>query len=256
MVMRGGNNHRQARKTLLTILILLLTVVASSTAYAVRIRHRTPVLVEKEAVTRWAFQGAIDELLDDDNDYSGFQFSISHFYSGDKALRLSLGVFNHERHLDEAHVFRSNDLLYILDGFGDYDNTGATISLQGMFYSSPRKEPRLYLGFGPRFSASDANPFVRVTYYDDYNYDWAEPLAYDDATQIAFGIEGTVGFEWFLGRSLSMFAEYGATLQNEWYILEINRYNVYGHRVIETEALDDGLHFDDSHIKLGLSLYF
>ncbi len=250
------NRQEQSRITLLTILLLVLTVLASSSAYAVRVRHRTPVIVEKESVSRWAFQGGIDELIDDDDDYSGFQFSLSHFYNRDKALRISLGVFDRGTQFTERRVFRSDGLIYIFDDLGGYDITGATLSLQGMFYSSAQRGPRLYLGLGPRFSASDANPNVWVTDYDDYNYDWAEPLGYDDGTQIAFGIEGTMGFEWFLGRSLSMFAEYGATVQNEWYILEFNRYTTYGHRVSETEAFDDGIHLDDSHIKLGLSFYF
>lgn len=254
--MRFRNRSRRSSVTLLALILLAFTLLANSTAFAVRIRHRTPVPVERESVLPWSFQGAIDKLIDDDADYDGFQFSLSHFYAGDKALRLTLGVFDRGTTPAESRVFRSNDLLYIFNDFGGYDISGVTFSIQGLFYSSARRGPRLYLGLGPRFSAAAANPRVWVTYYDDYNYEWAEPLGYDDGTQVAFGIEGTVGFEWFLGRSLSMFAEYGTTVQNEWYVLDVNRYNVYGHRVIDTEWFDDGIHLDDSHIKLGLSLYF
>jgi len=242
----------------MAMIVTAALFVTSSTANAVRIRHRAaPAPVEREIVNTWSFQAGIDELIsDDDNDYSGVQFSVSRFFEGDKAVRFSLGVFDRDMQNAETRVFRSNDLVYIFDDFGGYDVTGVTLSLQGMFYSSPKQGPRMYFGLGPRFSASEANPDVWVTYYDDYNYDYAEPLAYDDGTQIAFGIEGTMGFEWFLGRQLSMFAEYGATVQNEWYLLQADRYNTFGYRVTDTEVFDDGIHLDASHIKLGLSLYF
>lgn len=239
-----------------TTLLLALLFIASSTANAVRIRQRAPVPLQRAQFDSWAFQGAIDEIIDDDQDYNGFQLSLSHFFDPNKAFRISLGVFERGPNFTETRIFHSNDLVYIFDDFSGYDVNGATISLQGMIYSSPQPGPRLYLGLGPRFSACEANPDVWVTYFDDYDYAYAEPIGYEDGSQIAFGIEGTLGFEWFLGRSVSMFAEYGATVQNEWYILEFDRYNVYGHRVTDTEAFDDGIHVDDSHIKLGLSLYF
>lgn len=254
--MRITNRLCRPSVTLPAILLLALSFIANSTANAVRVRHRTPAPIERAQFDRWAFQGAIDEIVDDDQDYHGFQLSLSHFFDPDKALRINLGVFERGTDFTETQIFRSNDLVYLLDDFSGYDVNGATISLQGMIYSSPQPGPRLYLGLGPRFSACEANPSVWVTYYDDYNYEWAEPISYQDGSRIAFGIEGTLGFEWFLGRSLSMFAEYGATVQNEWYVFEFDRYNVYGHRVIDTEAFDDGIHVDDSHIKLGLSLYF
>lgn len=256
--MKFTDRFRPGSIAALAAVVMALTMLANSTANAVRIRHRAPapVPVEREMVSRWAFGGAIDELISEDEDYSGFQFTLSHFYAPDRAVRLGLGVFDRGPQFTETRIFRSNDLVYIFDDFGGYDVTGVTLSLQGMFYSSPQRGPRLYFGLGPRFSASDANPDVWVTYFDDYNYDFAEPVAYDDGTQIAFGLEGTLGFEWFLGRSLSMFAEYGATVQNEWYLLQVDRYNSFGRVVTETEAFDDGIHLDASHIKLGLSLYF
>jgi hypothetical protein len=256
--MKLTNRFRPGSIALMAMIVMAAIVVTSSTANAVRIRRRpvAPVPVERETVSRWAFGGAIDEMINEDEDYSGFQFTLSHFYGPDKAVRLGLGVFDRGTQFTESRIFRSNDLVYIFDDFGGYDVTGVTLSLQGMFYSSPQRGPRMYFGLGPRFSVSDANPDVWVTYYDDYNYDYAEPLVYDDGTQIAFGLEGTVGFEWFLGRHLSMFAEYGATVQNEWYLLQVDRYNTFGYRVTDTEAFDDGIHLDASHIKLGLSLYF
>jgi hypothetical protein len=237
--------------------MMTLVFLLGSTADAIRIKDKTRHRTVHESINPWYIQGGIDEIIgDDDEDYHGFQLSFGRFYSGSSAVRFTFGISNHRPYYDDVRVYRHNGLLYIFDDYGQFDVTGATFSFQGMFYSSPQPQPRFYIGLGPRLGFRDANPAVFVTWYDDYNYDWAEPVYYDNGSMFSLGIEGSFGFEWFLGRQLSMFAEYGATLQNEWYILEFDYYDEYGHRIRETDWFDDGIHLDDSHIKLGLSIYF
>lgn len=255
--MRFPDHSFRSSVTPLLIYLSMFVFLAVSTADAIRIKDRTRYRAENKLVNPWFIQGGLDEVIgDDDEDYHGFQLSFGRFYSGSSAVRFSLGISNQRPHFDDVRIYRHDGLLYIFDDFGRFDVTGATFSIQGLFYSSPRPEPRIYIGLGPRLGIRDAKPDVFVTWYDDYDYEWTEPVYYDDGSMISFGIEGTFGFELFLGRQLSMFAEYGATIQNEWYILEFDYYDSFGHRMRETEWFDDGIHVDDSHIKLGMSVYF
>jgi len=253
------HNNRKLRLSVTPLLIYIFAFVflAGSTADAIRIKDKGRYRSDNGFVSPWFIQGGIDEVIgDDDEDYHGFQLSFGHFFTPSSALRFGIGVYNHQPRFDDIRTYRHDGLVYIFDDYGRFDVTGATFSLQGMFYSSPQPQPRVYVGIGPRLGFRDANPAVFVTWYDDYDYEWAEPVYYDDGGMISFGIEGTFGFEWFLGRQLSMFAEYGATLQNEWYILQFDYYDNFGRRIRDTEWFDDGIHLDDSHIKLGLSIYF
>ena len=257
--MRFQNLSLRSSVTPLLIYLVLFVFMAGSTANAIRIKDKSRYRAgnANTLVTPWFIQGGLDAVIDDDDeDYNGFQLSLGHFISGSSAVRFNLGISNLRPHYDNDRVFRHDGLVYIFDDFGRFDVSGATFSLLGMFYSSPLPEPRVYFGLGPRLGIRDARPDVFVTSYDDYDYEWTEPVQYDDGSMVSFGMEGALGFEWFLGRQMSVFAEYGATIQNEWYLLEYDNYDSFDRRIGETDWFDDGIHVDDSHIKLGMSVYF
>ena len=257
--MKYLNSTFKPSVTLLVLSFMTLAFCIASPVQAVRIKHRgntATTTVSKEYVSPWSLQIFLDERInDDDDDYSGIQLSLSHFMSGKSALRFNLGFFNRNSGFDEEKVFRHNDAEYIFEKYDEFDVAGVNLSLQGMFYSSPKKEPRLYWGIGPRLGIRDANPSVLVDYYDDPPGD-LYILDYDDGTLVSFGLEGTLGFEWFLGQNMSMVAEYGLAAQKEWYILDFDYYDYRGRRTTETETFDDGFHLDASYIRLGLSMYF
>ena len=241
----------------LLIYLGLFVFLTGSTANAIRIKDKARYRVgENRPASLWFVQGGLDAVIDNDEDYHGFQLSFGHVLTESSALRFNLGIYSLRPQFDDVLVFQRNESVYLFDDLGRFDVNGATFSLLGMFYNSPLPKPRVYFGLGPRLGIRDARPDVLVTTYDDFNYEWAEPVDYDDAGMVSFGIEGALGFEWFLGPQMSMFAEYGATIQNEWYSLAYDYDNSFGHRIRETEWFDDGIHFDDSHIKLGMSFYF
>lgn len=250
------NSKRKIRSsvTLLIIALLVFTLGASSPADAVRVKYKHKQKTAEERFTPWSLQFALDEQVDDnDEDYSGIRFSLSHFFSSTQALRFSMGVGDRNSIYDESKFYRRGDALYLFEEYTEFDVTSVNFSIQGMFYSSPRKEPRFYFGLGPRLGVSEANPVVFVSYYDD---DWMEAVDYSDGSQVSFGLEGTLGFEMFLGPNLSMIAELETTFQKEWYILEFDYYDRFGHIVTDTEAFGDDFHFDATRFKLGMSLYF
>jgi hypothetical protein len=255
--MNTNNSKIRLSVALLLLTFIALTAFAATPAEAVRVKKRTaPRVVRDEIGTPWAFSMSLDEMINDDNDsYSGVQFSLTRFYSGSNALRLNLGIADRNPAFDERRVFHADDAIYTFDNYRNFDVTGVTLSVQGMFYSSPRNEPRLFWGLGPRLGVSDVNPDVLITYYDDPFYE-GDILDYNDAALVTLGLEGSFGFEWFLGRNLSMMAEYGLAVQNEWYVLDVDYYDRIGRIYTETRTFNDGLHLDASHIKLGMSLYF
>jgi len=240
--------------TLLIISVLALTLGASSPAQAVRMKYKNKHKMAEESLTPWSVQIAIDEQIDDnEEEYSGIRFSFSHFFTGTQAMRVSMGIGDRNSIYDESRIYHRGDAVYIFEEYTEYNVTSVNFSIQGMFYSSPRKEPRFYFGLGPRFEFGAANPIVSVSYYD---IDWTEPLDYDNGSKVSFGLEGTFGFEMFLGPNLSMIAELETAFQKDWYILEFDYYDRYGHRDIETETFGDKFRFDATRFKLGMSLYF
>jgi len=255
--MTGINGGRKISKMAIAGMATILLILAVSPAQAIRIKKKgRPVQVEKY-VSPWSFQIALDEQIGDDGEgYSGVMFSVNHFFNPTGALRFSMGIGNDNPTYDEARIFRNNDEVYIFEEYDELDVTGVTFSLQGMFYTAPERVPRFYWGLGPRLGIRDANPTVLIS-YDDYEpYSADEVVLYDDATMVSLGIEGSMGFEFFLGRNLSMMMEYGIAAQKEWYILEFDYYDHWGYRVTETETFDDGFHLDASRIRLGMSFYF
>ncbi len=257
--MRNLNSKIKPSVTLLILSFMTLVFCVASPVKAVRIKHKgktTTTTDARDYVSPWSFQIFLDErITDDDDDYSGIQFSVNHFLSGKNALRFNLGISDRNTGFDDEKIFRRGDADYIFEEYNEFDITGVTMSLQGMFYSSPKKEPRLYWGFGPRLGIRDANPRVLVNYYGDPPDD-LYILDYDDGTFVSFGIEGSLGFEWFLGQNMSMVAEYGLALQKEWYLLEFDYYDHHGRIITETETFDNGFHLDASYIRFGLSMYF
>jgi hypothetical protein len=231
----------------------------ASTVGAVQIKKRghnqRQPMTNKDFVYPWSFQMSLDELIDDnDQSYSGVQFSLSHFFNNRQAVRFNMGIADQNPAFDDRKIFRSDGARYVFEDYGNFDVTGVTFSIQGMFYSGPQGKPRLFWGLGPKLGISDANPDVWISYYDDPSIEYL--VDYDDGTLISAGLEGAFGIEWFIGRNFSMVAEYGIALQNEWYILDFEYYDFRGHRYTESEVFDDGIHLDDSHIKLGVSFYF
>lgn len=254
--MRAFNKNLRISVTLLITTMLVACLVAP--AHAIRKRGKVRPVAAGEYVSPWSFQIALDEQFADDDgeDYSGIVFSVNRFYTGSSAVRFSLGFGERTPGFGERKIFHSDGLVYTFDDYDQFDLSSVNFSLQGMFYSSPRPEPRFYLGIGPRVSISDASPLVTVGYFDDFYYDDFEILDYDDGTHIALGAESSLGFEVFFGRNVSMLAEWEITFQKEWYILEFDYYDRYGRMISETETFDDGFHVDASRLRLGLSVYF
>jgi hypothetical protein len=243
--------------TLLITCLMMLIFCFDSPAQAVRIKGKKKFKTTDEIVLPWTFQAAIDERIDDsDDEYHGLRFSLSHFFSGSNALRFSMRVGESDQTFDDVKTFHSDGRLYTFENYRDFDVSSVTFSLQSMFYTSPKRESRLYWGLGPRLGISETNPNVLVSYHGDFYPDWAEWAEYDNGTLVSFGLEGSIGFEWFLGSNISMLAEYGIAVQKEWYIFEFDYYDYYGHHVNEVESFDDGIHVDASHIQLGVAVYF
>ena len=250
-------NRIRTSVALLIFAVLTLSLGVSTPAHAVRVKYKKQRQVNKELTLPWSVQLAIDEQIDDnDEEYSGIRFSFSHFFTGTQAIRVSMGVGDRNFTYDENKVYHRGDAMYVFDKYTEYDVSSVNFSIQGMFYSSPRPEPRFYFGFGPRFEFGDANPVVYVSYFDD---PLSEPVDYDDGSKVSFGLEGTFGFEMFLGPQLSMMAELETAFQKDWYILEFNDYYYYGYydyRDDDTEIFGNRFHFGATRFKFGMSLYF
>ena len=73
---------------------------------------------------------------------------------------------------------------------------------------------------------------------------------------IGVGVEASLGFEFFLGPSVSMLAEYGLLLQNRWYVIEYDGFDNHDRHVTKIDTYNDGLNVDASQVRIGLAVHF
>ena len=242
-----------ANRLIRCLSLLIMVVMFSQASLALNIRHRKSGYVEPKYP--WSFQIALDESLEND-DYHGLRLSLSHQYSKYAAIRFNLGFVGRDVDYSSTSIFYSDWYGFEIDHDRDFDITGVNLGLQLLAYPSPDDNVRFFWGIGPRLSIDEAYPDEVFFYENDFSFDWYEVLDSDDFTKVGLGLEGLVGLEWFLGRNVSLLAEYGLIVQNEWYVIDYEYYDPLGYHRSETESFDDGLHVDASRIKLGLALHF
>jgi hypothetical protein len=258
-----GNKTRSSVALLITLLFIGVACLGSSAQAITKKKPRPARGTWQSAQSAdavylpWTFQVSLDEQIDgdDDFDYSGIEFAFSRFMTPNSALRLSLGVGERDRSYGDDLLFQNESMDFMFDNFRRMDFTSVNLALQYLTYTSSRPVPRFYIGVGPRFTFNETMPDVIVTdvYYP---YDWISAVSFDNNSMVSAGIAGTLGMEFFFGRNVSLMAEYGIAIENRWYLFEIDYYDDWGYRFSETESFSDGLHVDNSHIKLGVSLYF
>lgn len=253
------NKTRRSVALLIAVFSIAALGLGSSAQAITKIKPRQhQTFITSDAVyLPWTFQISLDQQFnsDEDFDFSGVEFAFSRFVSSKSALRFSLGVGERNRTFGDDILFQSEGMDFMFDTFRGMDFTSASLALQYLTYSSPRPVPRLYFGFGPRLSFNETAPDIVVTgiYYP---YDWVTAVGVDNNSMVSAGIAGTIGMEFFFGRNVSLLAEYGISVENRWYLFDIDYYDDWGYRFTETESFSDGIHVDASHIKLGVALYF
>jgi len=249
------------KRVLVIVASILVMTVFFQSSFAIDItgRERREKRHKKSPLNEWSFQIAVDEEVgddDDDDEYGGIRLSMMKYYSKHNAVRFNLGF------IDRMHD-HSSDLIFNDHGYSisfinghNFDLSGVNLSVQYMFSPRPRGNMNFFWGIGPRLSIEDVNTDFVLTYYDGFPYSWADDVDIDNNTLIGLGVEASVGMEWFLARNFSLLLEYGFTLQNEWYVLDLDYYDYYGYHHSDFETFDDGLHFDASRIKLGAAFHF
>ena len=202
----------------------------------------------------WSFQVAFDGYVSDD-DYGGVRFSLTRHINGNDALRFSAGVYERDNWYDEVKRFETDGLIFTFDNYDPFDVDGGYLSIQYLSYARSSPALSLYWGLGPRFSVEEARPALAIN-ETAFPYHWVEYVDCTDSHRIGFGLEGSLGMELFLGRRLSLNAEYTITMEHRWYHFDMDYYDGYGYQISEDEFVGDGFHLDASHIRLGVSMYF
>jgi len=236
---------------LLTLVLIISIFSQSAAALSLRrkqIEYRNP----------WSFQIAIDEKLDEDeaDDFNGLRLSVKRNYNKHSALRINLGIVERDIYNEENRLFYTDGMSIRMNRWRPYEFDGASLSVQYMFYPSPNDKVNFFWGIGPVVSAYETDSDIDIIFYNDFPYNWVDAVGCDNFTKVGLGVEGSCGLEWFLGRNISLLAEYGFILQNEWYFFELDYYDYDGYGFEKTKGFDDGVHFDASRIKLGLAVYF
>ena len=202
----------------------------------------------------WSFQLAYDGYLGD-NDHSGVRFSLTRHLTQTDALRFSIGVYHRDNWIDEAKRYETNGLIFTFDNYYPFDVDGGYAAVQYLAYAHSSPQMSLYWGLGPRFSVEEANPSLAIN-NATFPYQWVEWVECRDSQRLGLGLEGSLGLELFIGRHLSVNAEYGVTIEHRWYHFDMEYSDGYGYSITEDEFVADGLHLDASHIRLGVSMYF
>ncbi|MFH1701611.1 MAG: hypothetical protein ABIE07_13615 [Candidatus Zixiibacteriota bacterium] len=244
-------------KSIRTLLILLIVTIFCQQAFGDIVRRQRKVKTD-EPFRPWTFQFAFDGRMDnDDDEYEGVRLSIMKKNRSGSALRFNLGFVERDNLFLNDGIVETHDAdLIFHNHYYPTNIDGANLSLQYLFYPSPGNTVDFFWGMGPRLSAYETGPGTIVSHFNNFPFEWMESVDSKEGVRLGFGLEGSLGMEWHLGRSISVLAEYGFIAQNEWYIMEVERYNLHGRLITDHESFDDGIHLYGSQARIGFSIHF
>ncbi|MCP4704076.1 MAG: hypothetical protein GY865_05660 [candidate division Zixibacteria bacterium] len=248
-------------RTILLLIPFMILVFFSQQSLAVQFRSKSKKKNNHTYNTQknypWGLQIALDGN-DDENienyDDFGIRFSLKRQTSKNTAVRFNLGFQGHEVDYIRRSSIESGRITIDLDDNSRFDFTGANLSFQYLYCPNPDNNFQFFWGAGPRLSINEIDPDVVLVYYNDNYFDYYDEIYSESSTKLGLGIEAAVGTEWFLSKHFSLLAEWGLTLQHEWYFFELD--NDYYNTFNEFETVSDGLHLDATRIKLGAAFYF
>lgn len=178
------------------------------------------------AQNKWALQFGIERELD----LVAFEygtFSIKRQMNPRSALRFGFG-FRYEKDNDTNNsVYNSLVVLY-------------------QRYVTPDRPAKFYWGLGPVFRVS--NRTSESTSNDNYYK--------SEITQIATGLFGAVGIEWFANNVISFHAEYRSFAQYNWRKIKSEQQPA-GEEMVSGSSKTDNFEVNaESSVLFGMSIYF
>jgi hypothetical protein len=189
----------------------------------------------------WSFQFAITDEFSLSS-FKGSMVSAKKHLSEHSAMRFGISI----NAINQNHQY-SYPSIYVLRSDRDYNSLGIKIALQYLYYKHSQSRVKPFIGIGPTIS------FI----YDEYlTRDSENPMriwqSYYKHTLIA-GIQANWGIEWFISKSISLTAEYGAVIEFTNHFAESEGYSYFA---APEEYAIDKLSFHATPVNLGLSVYF
>lgn len=232
-----------------SLITALLIIALASSSQAITVRRHSTI----RTAGYWSLQMALDGDLSNDG-FNGARFSLTHQTSQFNALRVNLGLVHRDQLDANNGLLEPDHYSYAFNDPETFDINGVNLSIQQMFLSPTNGNTRFFWGIGPLLSVSDVGGDVLV--YEQDPYYGTSVITANSSTLVGAGVEASLGFEFFLGPSVSMLAEYGLLLQNRWYIIEYDSYDSYNRRVTKIDTWNDGFNVDASQVRIGLAVHF
>ncbi len=181
-------------------------------------------------------------------------FSLKYHFTDKSALKFSAGLNPGEWGFDMKHNFdprHNNDTMYYNNRFDDHHGNieRMNFTLSYMMYPSPKKEINLFFGLGPRFGIG--SQYFR--YPENVERDSAQSYK---SSSWSIGLSGTVGAEWFVTRSLSLFTDYNVAAGYQKRDYWDADYNSANGTYAFTEMKSSRFRVTDLSARLGVSVYF
>lgn len=245
----------------LLIMGALISAVLISTASAIEVRGRhrgggngDDSYSEYRFHPAWSLNLGFDEVVDDNGDYRGFRLGVGYQMTPRNGFRVNLDLFEKGQDYYEGNLIRTDDYSFTIRSIDNFEINGGKLSMDYMYYTAGPGKARLYFGVGPVLNFEQTGNYIDVHY--DYYTDWIDQINFDESLQFGAGLGGSVGGEIFFGPNFSFTAEYGIAVLQKWYFFDVEYIDRYGYSHHETESYNDGLDFEDSHIRLGFNAYF
>lgn len=162
--------------------------------------------------------------------FSGSILSYKWHVSADEARRLGVS-------LNADYLTRELNAPQRSDKTTNSSNINLSVVFSWMHYINPEAEVKFYFGYGPTLSYG-----YRKAQIEQENGTKQEVTT----NRYAIGALGYAGVEWFFLDSMSLHAEYGASIRY--------RYTNSDHNTYESNT--KGLHLGGDGVKFGISVYF
>jgi len=218
--------------------VLLAVVILSSSLMA---DERSEEALKADS---WSFQFAINDNFDF-NSFEGTNLSCKKHLSDTKAWRLGVGLSATSRNNSET---TNNQNQSGSEDANSQSGLYVDLSLLLLHYKSPKSRVAFFYGIGPEVglsrNKSESEPVYPPANISHSYYSWS----------IGGGIRGILGVEWFATKDISLFAEYGTSLEYLYSYTE--QESKYNDSFNISKEIDRMFILKANQVTLGVSVYF
>jgi len=241
------------RKQRVSVLILIIGIlIAFSQSFAQDKNDEATTRTKNRYDSLWAIQFQINNNFTLGT-FQGSFLSVLRRISPTSAWRLGIGL-GFTTNDNDQNNHQVPDTTYRYSDNHTNSSQNIYVVFHYVKYFNIEGEVNVYMGIGPAVNFSNHRDDVENNTFKDSLLSGQKTIT--DSHSSSIGANGSFGVEWYATRSISLVAEYGATLNYTWGSSSSNQTYLHYDPAIHSESTSHSFNLTSMGVKFGLSAYF